>query len=263
MKRRRSVHYARPEAGYLSIRCARTPPPHRCAAGERQAKPAKPPPNPAGNIRWSAGRFSGLPPTRRVGRVQPRGSISRSIISARLILLAWRMILANMASEPMHHPAPAFPMQGQRQPEPPSFLRVRHPGNIGTPNHQHNVRIFFRRTAGSVLRFSACRPKSFRVFQRSIASLNAGPLMVASGFSVIPVKTGGCNQLAASPAVNAVRLTVSSASLFHRRNVAFSLPLKSTGSAWWPGENNTMLHCHPVARSKSRRDVRCLSSSGI
>ncbi len=53
--------------------------------------------------------------------------------------------------------------------------------------------------------------------------------MVTGPFSVIPVKTGGCNQLApaASPAVNAVRLTVSVPVCSTGATSPFPLPLKS------------------------------------
>ncbi len=54
-----------------------------------------------------------------------------------------------------------------------------------------------------------------------------------------------------------------SASLFHRRNVAFSLTSEiNRVSVVAPGRIIRCCISHPVARSKSRRDVRCLSSSG-
>ncbi len=83
--------------------------------------------------------------------------------------------------------------------------------------------------------------------------------MVTGPFSVIPVKTGGCNQLApaASPAVNAVRLTVSVPVCSTGATSPFPLPLKSTGQRSGSGENNTMLHKPPCRQieKQARRSL--------
>lgn len=72
---------------------------------------------------------------------------------------------------------------------------------------------------------------------------------------MIPVKTGGCNQLApaASPAVNAVRLTVSVPVCSTGATSPFSLTSEiNRVSVVAPGRIIRCCISHPVARSKSR-----------